>query len=512
MSVQDNYAVRSACILQLLSQVPEEKVLPISTSSKASPSSESETLQQHHLSSPSAATPARSHTRSEIMGRTGSDSVSVNPPSVDAETIMTLTTQQGQPWIQHKSEKNLVPRNTSENHQVSRSPFDNHGLLELDSSRRPCGSVDISITLCLDMIAAGVSGSRQRKAFEEVLIKDLSNASGHSLCCFQVIRMQAGSIIALIRIAPDASNDYLDPFKIAVNLQQQVFAVISPLSSGVITCHCKNIEIIDPRDKKAPESNAAAWNKMSVALDHTSTEHDRHHVEKTLGERANEREIAEGDCSKHRSPDKASVSYSFEFVRKLPTAEAAALMRQCLGEPAWTEDAQQLEASVAQQHQRSKLMALEEEVRLAMSGGGYRGKCVNKSRSRSPTSRSTPTRQSFEAAASMRRYGDRSALSSASKCNPLKSSSSKSSPSGTDEEERRPKKVKSKGNKQHASHALVKAGLSHEVNPKTTLPGTRPRKPDPTLSPSIRLLSCFSPFLPFLLMLVVVLTIAKMCQ
>ena len=508
--------MRSACILQLLSEVPQEKVLRISTSSKASPSSESETLQQHHLSSPPAATPARSHKRSEIMGRTGSDNISVNPPSVDAETIMTLTAQQGQPRIQHKSENNLVPRNTSENCQVSLSPFDNHGLIELDSPRRPCGSVDINITLCLDMIAAGVSGSRQRKAFEEVLIKDLSNASGHSLCCFQVIRMQAGSIIALIRIAPDASKDYLDPFRIAVNLQQQVFAVVSPLSSGVITCHCENIEIIDPRDETAPERNAAAWNKMGLALDNISTEYDRHHVDKTLGERANEREIAEGDCSKHRSPDKASVSYSFEFVRKLPTAEAAALMRQCLGEPAWTEDAQQLEASVAQQHQcsRSKLMALEEEVRLAMSGGGHRGKCVNKSRSRSPTSRSTPTRQSFEAAASMRRYGDRSALSSASKYNPLKSSSSKSSPSGTDAEERRLEKVKSKGNKQHAPQALVKAGLSHEVNPKTTSPGTSPRKTDTPpfpFHPSFVMLSPFSSSF-FIEAGSVVLTSAKMCQ
>ena len=92
---------------------------------------------------------------------------------------------------------------------------------------------------------------------------------------------------------------------------------------------------------------------------------------------------------------------SFKSVRKLPAAEAAAIMRQRLGEPIWSPVHQmdltsQLtgaqNASTASSKSRSKLVELEETVRLQMRSGQRRSK-----------------RTEFEEAANLRRYGDRSA-------------------------------------------------------------------------------------------------------
>jgi uncharacterized FlaG/YvyC family protein len=85
-------------------------------------------------------------------------------------------------------------------------------------------------------------------------------------------------------------------------------------------------------------------------------------------------------------------------AQKASTAEAAALMRQRLGESAWSpvssmdSTSQLTGASTASSKSRSKLMELEETVRLQMRSEQRRSK-----------------RKEFEEAANLRRYGDRSA-------------------------------------------------------------------------------------------------------
>ena len=65
----------------------------------------------------------------------------------------------------------------------------------------------VAFKLLLDFVEAGGEGSKERAAFERQLIEDLARASGLKATCFEVEKVEKGSIIAHILIHQDESGD-----------------------------------------------------------------------------------------------------------------------------------------------------------------------------------------------------------------------------------------------------------------------------------------------------------------
>ena len=150
------------------------------------------------------------------------------------------------------------------------------------------------------------------------------------------------------------------------------------LTSAITPQPAKKFEERRRRESEVRDS----WNRMGKAMENIS-------------------DALENYAKQTATQQAATPMDAFKSVRKLPAAEAAALMRQRLGEPVWspvpsTDSALQLtvagDIGAAPSNSRSKLMELEETVRLQMRSGQRMSK-----------------RQVFEDAANLRRYGDRSA-------------------------------------------------------------------------------------------------------
>jgi hypothetical protein len=67
--------------------------------------------------------------------------------------------------------------------------------------------VHVAFKLLLDFLEAGGEGSKERAEFERQLIEDLARASGLKATCFEVEKVEKGSIIAHILIHQDQSGE-----------------------------------------------------------------------------------------------------------------------------------------------------------------------------------------------------------------------------------------------------------------------------------------------------------------
>jgi hypothetical protein len=67
--------------------------------------------------------------------------------------------------------------------------------------------VHVAFKLLLDFVEAGGEGSKERAEFERQLIEDLARASGLKATCFEVEKVEKGSIIAHILIHQDESGE-----------------------------------------------------------------------------------------------------------------------------------------------------------------------------------------------------------------------------------------------------------------------------------------------------------------
>ena len=106
--------------------------------------------------------------------------------------------------------------------------------------------VDMQLKLGLDFIVAGQPKTPERASFEETLICDLSNASGHDPASFEVQRVSPGSIIIDMRIHPDASGAGPEPQDTALNIARQAKDPASRLRNGVLTCWTMGITLDFP--------------------------------------------------------------------------------------------------------------------------------------------------------------------------------------------------------------------------------------------------------------------------
>lgn len=123
----------------------------------------------------------------------------------------------------------------------------------------PCGyPAVIKMTLSMKMSTAGAPSSTQRKAFEQLLVQDLSNASGHPYDYFEKSHLEEGlhpvTVVVFMRISPDPQRQG-DPRGVAVKLQQQLSQKGSPLLIGEITKHCEEIEIVETNTLSIVETN-----------------------------------------------------------------------------------------------------------------------------------------------------------------------------------------------------------------------------------------------------------------
>jgi len=106
--------------------------------------------------------------------------------------------------------------------------------------------VQVKITLDLDFSVAGEEGSTQREAFKRDVTIDLSRASGLPPSNFNIKKLFAGGVILGIDIMPDPWENAPTPASVALDLQRQITDVKSPLRSGKITGHLKELQVVFP--------------------------------------------------------------------------------------------------------------------------------------------------------------------------------------------------------------------------------------------------------------------------
>ena len=101
--------------------------------------------------------------------------------------------------------------------------------------------VDMQLKLGLDFLVAGQPNSLERSAFEQNLIRDLSNASGLNPVSFRVQRMSPGSIIVDMQIHRDPIGRGRQPRDVAMDLEAQAKDPGSRLRNGILTCYTEAI-------------------------------------------------------------------------------------------------------------------------------------------------------------------------------------------------------------------------------------------------------------------------------
>jgi hypothetical protein len=123
--------------------------------------------------------------------------------------------------------------------------------------------VDMQLKLSLDFLVAGQPNSLERLAFEQNLIRDLSNASGLHPVSFRVQRMSPGSVIADMQIHRDPTGRGREPRDVAMDLCAQAKDPDSLLRNGILTSYtvaisfpALRLESIAISPKSSPTSKA----------------------------------------------------------------------------------------------------------------------------------------------------------------------------------------------------------------------------------------------------------------
>jgi len=142
----------------------------------------------------------------------------------------------------------MRPKPTSEPAPTPKSVEQARGVSGVSAGRTPRAEmhVDMQLKLGLDFIVAGQPKTPERASFEETLICDLSNASGHDPASFEVQRVSPGSIIVDMRIHPDTSGAGLEPQDIASDIARQAKDPVSRLRNGILTSWTMGITLHFP--------------------------------------------------------------------------------------------------------------------------------------------------------------------------------------------------------------------------------------------------------------------------
>ena len=102
-------------------------------------------------------------------------------------------------------------------------------------------SVNMQLKLGLDFSAAGQQGSPARAAFEQNLIRDLSNATGLNPVSFRIKNMSPGSVVVDADIHADPSGRGPEPQQVAAELERQARDAYSLLRNGNLTCYTESL-------------------------------------------------------------------------------------------------------------------------------------------------------------------------------------------------------------------------------------------------------------------------------
>ena len=140
------------------------------------------------------------------------------------------------------------------------------------------GIVRMTITLGLDLRVTGVAGSSQRALFENNLLQDLSEASGHPQNYFDIKKFAQDGVVVDFEIRPSPSAPV--PMLVATDLEKQMSEPASALCTGTTTRYATSltlehdpivlsgsVEVVKTATQSSRQSNASsgASNRMSFA-------------------------------------------------------------------------------------------------------------------------------------------------------------------------------------------------------------------------------------------------------
>jgi len=146
--------------------------------------------------------------------------------------------------------------------QLLRGPPTSPVKLVLGRTTDSTGSTDaqhdihLRLTLALKPATAGADGSRQRRAFEEVLLQELAVACGHPAECFKMVSIDVtADTIFVVSIAPNRTAPTTSP-NAAAHIAA-LYSAISSGSAGTITSNCVKVECVKSGQNPGPESPAS---------------------------------------------------------------------------------------------------------------------------------------------------------------------------------------------------------------------------------------------------------------